>query len=978
MRYKSVLSFLLAGLICAGVSYAADGTASYRKGLALYERGMYGRARVLFEQAGDPLSQAYALLCSAKDGSPDYQDRMIEYLDKYPSCILAPQLHFCNALVLFGQGHYLQAAKELDSVDEKIVGENLLPEMKFKRGFCHYSLEEYDDASACFSEVLKMPFSEYTAPSQYFLGYTEYVRKSFGKAAVWFEKASADSRFAEMSEFYLVECNFMEKNYKYVVNQGEKLIADAPDERKARLARLLSESYMVLGNKTKALEYLKMESPSEEPRTRADYFHAGSVLYSVSDWQGAVRNFSAMADRTDSLGQVANYQLGYSYVRTGNKVAALDAFNEAAKYGYDCSVQEDAAFNYAKLAFDLNHDDTGFKAYLRKYSTAAKGEQIYSYMAIASLFNRDYKAAIEAFDNIDVLDDTQKGNYIKANYLRANQLMESGAWSDAVPYLRAAGFYYPHTDVFNQMSRYWLAEACFRSGNIAEALKIFSDLYNTSALDGKPEGRLLSYNVAYCYYNQNNMASAARWFDTYIASNSKMARRDAMVRRADCDFLRRNYKDAIDSYSKVMMEFDDVNDVYPYYRQGLAYGLSGDRKQKASTLRRVMKADPSAEWWNEAMYEYGRSCMDVSDGKSAAEAFTQLRVKSADSTYVARALIGLGMVYRNNADYDRALDSYKGVISMMPGSEYAQDALLAIESIYQTKKQPEMYLAYLEAQKLNVNKTPEERELMYFNTAEQVFLAENWNNAAKLLENYLSNYPEGKRRGEATFYLAESYKALGRKEDACIEYAKVPGLIPESSFSETARFNCASINYSLERYQAAYDAYAGLEGAARMESNREAAKLGMMRSAFRAKNYEAAILACGAVQGVESDYVKAKSLMALSRRSEAMDIFRTLSANPSAAEGAEAAFVLAQDALDRADYESVEKVVHDFAQKGASQSYWLARAFLVLGDSFAARGNDAQAKATYESIRDGYSPAGEDDDVQDNVKLRLERLQTKN
>lgn len=42
------------------------------------------------------------------------------------------------------------------------------------------------------------------------------------------------------------------------------------------------------------------------------------------------------------------------------------------------------------------------------------------------------------------------------------------------------------------------------------------------------------------------------------------------------------------------------------------------------------------------------------------------------------------------------------------------------------------------------------------------------------------------------------------------------------------------------------------------------------------------------------------------------------------------------------------------------------------------RGNAAQAKATYESIRDGYTSMGPDDDIPDNVQLRLERLQNMN
>ena len=47
-----------------------------------------------------------------------------------------------------------------------------------------------------------------------------------------------------------------------------------------------------------------------------------------------------------------------------------------------------------------------------------------------------------------------------------------------------------------------------------------------------------------------------------------------------------------------------------------------------------------------------------------------------------------------------------------------------------------------------------------------------------------------------------------------------------------------------------------------------------------------------------------------------------------------------------------------------------------MGDSFAERDEFEQAKATFESVRDGYEPAGAEDDVLDNVKLRLERMES--
>ena len=192
----------------------------------------------------------------------------------------------------------------------------------------------------------------------------------------------------------------MKKDYGYVMENGEALYASIPEERRPHLARIISETYLVSGNAAKAKEYYDRTSISSG-NDRKDYFYAGSLLYAVKDYSGAVDNYSRMTSRTDSIGQIANYQMGYSYIQIKNKVAAMQAFRDAAFQNDNPDIAEDAFFNYAKLAFDLNNDPSGFKSYIEKYSDRKRGDRIYSYMALAALVNRDYAAAVEAYDKID-------------------------------------------------------------------------------------------------------------------------------------------------------------------------------------------------------------------------------------------------------------------------------------------------------------------------------------------------------------------------------------------------------------------------------------------------------------------------------------------------------------------------------------------------------------------------------------------------
>ena len=985
---KAKILSLLAIAICLVTparAQRANADESFLQAVSLYRSGMYERARTLFESCSDdPVARGYSVLCAMRMQAPDADALFDAYQQEYKSSPMNAEMNYRQALRKFDEGEFELASELFSKVPMKEIPALEQTAAIFKMGYCDYTKGLFDSARKRFRKVESGNYNDYTSTARYLLGYMDYQDRSFAEAAKWFRQSASDPRFKDLSEFYLVDCEFNLKNYDYVIEKGVEMFENVDVERRERLARSLSEAFLVKGDKANALKYYK--SVSRENMSRSDYFYAGSMLFAVEDWKGAVENYSRMTDRTDSLGQIANYQMAGSFIKLHNNVAAMDAFKAAADRSFDKKIQEDAFFNYAKLAFDLNKDPKGFTDYISRWSTKEKGDQIYEYMALAALVNKDYAAAVDAYDHIDELTPEMQSNYTKANYLRAGQLISNGAWRDALGCLRTSAYYLPKTDRFNQLSRYWIAECQYNTDNFSAARETYVDLYNGSALDGIPEGNVLPYNIAYCCYREEDWAAAAKWFDNYIQSGVHNYREDALTRRADCDFARRDYKNAVKTYQTVIDAFGSPDNIYPYYQQALSYGLSGDKKKKAAVLSTVLKASPAAPMYAEAMYELGRSQMDIKDDASALETFKLLRKTTSDSTYVAKSLIGMGMVHRNSKEYEAALGDYKKVVSMMPGSSYAEDALLAIESIYQSMRQPEKYLEYIEQNRLGAKKSAAEREDMYFNTAEQVFLGGDSQQSISVLQKYLDEFPEGTKNAQAWFYLAESYKAQGAKEKAADAYAQAMALASEGSYAESSRLGFANICYSLERYEDAYRGFSELGEIARIETNKTNARTGMMRSAFRARNYDNAISAAKEVEDDlkssaevrrEARYVQAKSYMLTSRRGEAMEMFRALAKEPSTAEGAEARYIIIQNMYDTGDFQSVENAVYDFSASAGDQSYWLAKAFITLGDSFIERGLSDQAKATFESIRDGYEPQSQSDDVQENVKLRLQRLAAK-
>ena len=982
----SIALALSSELIANGQTTKTD---AFRQAVEFYDRGMFERAESIFSEIAasgqDVMAKGYEALCAVRRQSVGNRNLADQYISEYPYSGLIPQIRFYNALNLFDEQNFSTASAEFARIDMRSLKNSQVPEFIFKQAYSLFELDEYDRAEELFSKAEKMPYSDYTAPSRYSLGYIEYVRKNFEESFDWFSKAAKDPRFTEQAVPYMIECRYMLKDYSYVISNGDAALDRVTPERKRQLARFISESYLSEGNAAKAREYYEIFGAGAKEMDDADLFYAGSVMYSTGDYKGAVDKFSRMTSRADSIGQIANYEMAYSYIKTGNKVAAMDAFKAASSQPWNEDIREDAHFNYAKLSFDLNNNPSVFNEYMKAYPGKKKDDIIYGYIALACLYGHDYAAAVDAYSNIDLLDSRQKVNYMKANYLRAHQLIEGGGWRDAVPLLKAASYYSDKRDPFNQIARYWLGESYFRSGQYDQAIDVYTTLYNNSALEGKPEGALIPYDLAYCYFKKDDYDGAAKWFDEYLASSKPAKGEDAAARRADCDFLRKDYPSAIKLYEAAIARFPYKDNLYPYLQAGIAYGLTGDRKGKVKVLSSVEEADPSAEFYPEAMYELGRAYVAASDNESAISVFRKLGSSTKDNTIIARSLIELGMISRNMSEYDNALDCYKKVIDLMPDTDYAADALSAIESIYQSEGRGDEFLDYAELIGATRDKTDAEKEQMYFNAAEQVFMTENYSKAISSLKSYLDRYPQGVNVAQTQYYLAECHRNLGQKELACDWYQKSLETEPSGLCSENATLRLAGLSFELEHFKDAYSYYRSLLSIARLDANRHTARAGMMQSAFRGLDYQEAIAcadalkadkASSAAEKRQADYVCAKSSLSLGERDKAYALFRSLSSEPSDAEGAEATYMLIQDAYDQGNYSTVQSMVHKFAADAPNQSYWLAKAFIVLGDSFAEQENYAQAKATFESIRDGYTPQGKSDGVLDNVNMRLEKLKT--
>lgn len=967
----------------------------YKNAVELYHKGMLEPSYQLLQkivptamqQKSGLLSgiEGYMTLIAIESSHSDAVGKFSRFERLYGESSMLPLIRFSFAGYLFDKNDFAGALSVYGTINPGRLERKLRNEYHFKTGYAHLKGGDIQQATEQLLVVINSYYDGYSAPATYYLAHTYYLKKDFISASAYFAKIEKDPRFNLLSRYYLLESHFMMGDHNYVVSNGESLYNQLSGEYKDKSARLVSESFFALGDNQKAKFYFDRYTLSRSSLSRSEIYYAAMIAYSQSKFDEAIELFAQVTGEDDSLTQNAAYHMGRCYIETKNKVEALNSFKIASQGLYDLTIKEDAMFNYAKLSFDLNSDISPFRRYLDTYSPSEdKFNEIQNYVANSYLVNQDYKSAIEALRTIRNPSSKDIVNLQKATFLRGMQLLSLGAYRDAIQVFELSmtnGQY--NTSLYN-VTRFWLAEAYYRNNQFRRSVEINLDLAtNNQHFKGSNEYPTALYNLAYGYFKLGDFPKAESWFKRYLnLSRGEILYYDeATARLGDCLFMQRKYEDAINAFSAVSTS-NRLLKQYSRYQVAIVTGLLGKEKEKGTLLKElVTQGAVSGTLYPEILYELGRTLIQTGEDDQAIAYLTELSNSYSNTTYHPKALLELGLVYLNKGESNKAIGYYKQILEENPKSPEAQNAVAGLENIYKDSGRAEEFLSYLDGLGMSQTRSSSERELIIFSSAEKQFLSGNYAQAITSLNTFLKSYPQGTKSAQAWFYLGESYQKTVKPDLALDAFLKVME-IGEGSFTELATLNYARISYNLENYRQAAKAYSSLTRIAKLENNIIEAATGLMNSYFMDRQFANAISEAGRALSlnisendkVRCNYVIAKSHYLSGERETALRYLKELAKSKMTPEGAESTYLIISDAFDKGEFSKVEKEVYDFADSRTPQSYWLAKSYILLGDSFAERGNLEQAEATYKSILESYQ-SDTRDDIEEQLKIRLSRIE---
>lgn len=967
---------------------------SYKQAVELFHTGAFEASHILMQEVtreaaltSNPLlinSEGYLTLIAIESRDPALIAKYNRYETLYPQSSMLTSIRFSYASYLFDNEEYSEAIKIYNKINPKRIERVSQNQYFFKKGYSYLKTGELSKAEVELGKVSQINYDSYSAPAKYFLAHTHYLKKEFKRAIELFSEISAEPRFSLLSRYYILESRFMLGDHSYVTKYGEELYQELLGEYKEKSARLVSESFFALGENQKARYYFERYALSRNMLSRNEIYYAAMLAFKQSKYEEAIELFKQVATQEDTLTQNSAYHLGKCYIETKNKLEALNSFQRASRLMGDPIIKEDATFNYAKLSFDLNTDITPFKSYLESYSpTEKKFNEIQSYIANSYLINQDYRSAIEALKTIKNPSANEIVNLQKATFLRGMELLSLGAYRDAIMVFELSLANGQYNNNLSNITKLWLAEAYYRDNQLNKSIEINLELTTKNPnFASTPEFATALYNLAYSYFKMANYSKAEASFKRYL----NLSRADvlyfdeASARLGDCYFMQRKYSEALTAYSSLSGSNRGLRE-YSNFQKAIVQGLLGNDREKSILLKEMISKGVSSNLHQEALYELSRTLIQIGEDESAINYLTELCTKFSNTTYYPKALLELGLIYLNKGEGNKAIDYYKKIIEENSKSPEVQSAIAGLENIYRDQGRGEEFLSYIDNLGLSQTRTASERELIIFSSAESQFLSGEYPAAVHSLTSFLKSYPDGPKSAQGWFYLGEAYSKLSKPESALDAFLKVME-IGEGSFTELATLNYARISYSLENYRQAIKAYSSLTRVARLQNNIIEAALGLMNSLFKDKQYKAAIteanraltLEISQSNKINCEYIIAKSHYLLGEREAALKYLKELSTSKITPEGAESTYLIISDAFDKGDFAKVEKEVYAFADSRTPHNYWLAKSYILLGDTFAEKENWEQAEATYNSILTSYK-SDKKDDIEEQIRMRLSKIE---
>ncbi|MEO9020886.1 MAG: tetratricopeptide repeat protein [Ginsengibacter sp.] len=927
----------------------------------------------------------YYIVCGLKMNQEIAEDQAKRFIDAANNEPRQQLMSFHLAQYFFTRDDYARAVVYYERAGYDNLSNDDIADAKFELAYSYFNVERFDDAKPLFNEIHQLPGNKYYYDANYYFGFLSYRDHDYNNALISFQKVESIPKYRGLVPYYIAQIYYFRGNKDQALRYGESKLSQNDIYYRKDLSLLMGQIYFEKKQFSKALPLLESYVNNSDKVSKEVMYELSYCYYNDNQVNKAIAGFKQLSNEKDSLGQNSMYLLGDLYLRTNQKANARSAFAYSADNGSNRKLQEISRFNYAKLSYELGYQDVALntmKTFLTLYPASQYANEGKEIMINLLANTNNYAEALSLYQSFDKSTPTMQRIYPKILLGRATEYINDQKLNEADNLLTKV-IKDPNAGTSLPFANFWEGEVSYRLARYEDAVKYMNAYLQYGGIQGEANPKDARYVLGYSYLNLENYAQALTNFKQVapaVSSVSTALEQDAYVRAADCYFMQKNYSTAKSMYQTVINNSLSQSD-YSLYQVALISGINNP-VEKIKTFNTLTQRYPQSDLVSESYLQIANAYMVQEKFRDAIPYLNKvLDIKSASAEY-PKVYLKLGLANYNLNNNEEALKDYQKLVTLYPQSSEADEALDNMKSIYVEMGRPNDYVDFVK--KTGKVISISEADSLTYVSAELKYTNNDCTGAINAFTNYLTSYPQGAYTLNANFYRSECYSKNQDWQNAAAGYEAVVNQ-GNSRFAERAALSVARIYYfNLKDYQKSTLYFSKLRDLATTDDNRLEALRGLVRSYYQTKNFTEANNTSKELltkKGISTDdkaianLVLGKSLQVNNQLSDAISAFKQVAAINKSEWGAQARYEIANCYYTLNQLKPAEKSAMEVIKVTGSFDYWVAKAYILLGDVYLKEKDYFNAKATYKSVADNVTIPELKKEAQDKLNIAVSEEQ---
>ncbi len=904
----------------------------------------------------------YYIVCGLKLEQSVAEDGAQQYIEAVNNEPRQQLMSYNLARYFYRRGDFARAIVYFERAGYDNLSNEEIADAKFELAYSYFNLKQFDKAKPLFNEIHQLPENKYYYDANYYYGFISFRDRDYAQALDAFKKVENRERYKALVPYYIADIYYARGQKEDALRYGQEALLRDDVYYKKDLNLLIGQIYFEKKEFARALPLLEAYVNSSDKVSKEVMYELSYAYYDGNQIEKAIEGFKQLSGEKDSLGQNSMYLLGDLYLRTNQKANARNAFLYSANNSSNRKQQEISRFNYAKLSYELGYQDIALAEMNRFLDLYPSSE--YAVEAKEILINllantNDYDEAIALYESFDKPTPAMQKVYPKILFGKATTFINDGKTAQADEILTRI-IRDPNAGQVLPYAYFWKGETSYKLGRYDEAIRNMNAYLDLGGYQGEATPSSAKYVLGYAYIQNENWPLALASFkdiSSALTPQSGSQLQDAYVRTADSYFMMKNYGSARSMYQNVIDKGLPQSD-YALYQLAVISGINNPA-EKIKALNAITQRYPQSDLVAESYLQIANTYMAQEKFNDALPYLKKiLEIPGASGQY-PKVYLKLGLSYYNMNANNEALQNYQKLVSQYPQSEEADEAMENIRNIYVELGQPNEYVDF--AKKAGKVISVSEADSLTYTAAELKYAGGDCQAAIAAFSDYLSRYPAGAYAIQSSFYRSECYVKNKDWKNAAEGYEKVLSF-GNNKYAERAALAAARTYYlELQDYEKAKAAFIRLKGLSTDPQNELEALRGLVRSYYQTKDFSAAITTSQELltrKGLSTDdkaianLVLGKSLQINGKCDEAINTYRQAAAINKSAWGAEARYEIANCYLTLNDLANAEKAGMEVIKVTGSYDYWVAKAYILLGDVYLKQKDYFNAKATFQSVAD--------------------------